>query len=98
VRVLEDATTLEEAVFQAVGAASMAWENPAGAGVFDSDRAKAVGEELLAWVQRGRNHPRLGYATTLELIRELSARAETSRVDGWPNYRTVDQEEVVTNG
>ena len=34
----------------------------------------------------------LGLATTEELIKELAARAEVSRVIGedWPNYRTVD--------
>lgn len=44
---LEDATTLEECVFQALGAASVCWENPRGAGVFDSSRAHEVGDELV---------------------------------------------------
>lgn len=47
-RYLDQARTLEELVFQALGAASMCWENPAGAGVFESDRAKEIGDELLA--------------------------------------------------
>lgn len=36
----------------------------------------------------------LGLATTEELIRELAARAEVSRIAGeaWPQYRTVDSE------
>lgn len=42
--------TLEEAVYQAIGAASMCWEDVAKAGVFDSDRAKAIGDALLAKV------------------------------------------------
>lgn len=42
----------EAAVFQALGAASMCWENPAGAGIFESTRAKAIGEALLAELDR----------------------------------------------
>jgi hypothetical protein len=38
---------LEEAVFQALGAASVCWESMEGTGVFQSDRAKQIGEELL---------------------------------------------------
>lgn len=47
-RYLDDAHTLEELVFQAIGAASMMWEHPERAGVFESDRAKTLGDELLA--------------------------------------------------
>jgi hypothetical protein len=41
-------TDPRELVFQALGAASACWENLAGAGVFDSTRAKEVGDALLA--------------------------------------------------
>ena len=34
--------TLYDAIGQALGAASMCWENPAGAGVFDSSRAAEI--------------------------------------------------------
>jgi hypothetical protein len=87
---LDDATNDHEAVFQAVGAASACWENLEGAGVFQSDRAKEIGEELMGWV----NRPRLGYATTKELIDELSARADVDQSIGeaWPNYKTVGGE------
>jgi hypothetical protein len=45
-----DTVTLEEAVFQALGAASTCWsETPAG--VFDSDRAKQIGDALVAFVR-----------------------------------------------
>ena len=44
--------TLDEMVFQALGAASVCWENPAGAGLFDSSRAKSIGDRLLAEVKR----------------------------------------------
>lgn len=30
-----------------LGAASVCWEDPKGAGVFDSDRAKEIGDELM---------------------------------------------------
>jgi hypothetical protein len=34
-------------VFQAIGAASICWDNIRAAGVFDSVRAKEIGEALL---------------------------------------------------
>ena len=43
--------TLTSAVYQAIGAASVCWENPAGAGVFDSDRAAEVAEALLSKIR-----------------------------------------------
>lgn len=42
--------TLREVIFQGVGAASLCWENNSGLGVFDSNRAKALGDEILAWI------------------------------------------------
>lgn len=42
---------LSQAVFLAVGAASMCWEKPEGAGVFESGRAVEVAEQLLEWVR-----------------------------------------------
>ena len=44
--------TLNEILFQALGAASVCWENPGAAGVFDSSRAKMVGEALTREVNR----------------------------------------------
>lgn len=44
----EDGTlSLETAVFQAIGAASMCWETLRGAGEFQSVRAKLIGEALM---------------------------------------------------
>jgi hypothetical protein len=84
---LDGATNDREAVFQAVGAASACWDNLEGAGVFESEKAKDIGEELMGWV----NRPRLGCATTRELIAELEARADVAATVGesWPDYRTV---------
>jgi hypothetical protein len=39
--------TLETAVYQAIGAATTCWENLSGTGVFDSQRADAIGQALL---------------------------------------------------
>lgn len=41
---------LRSAVFQAIGSASVCWENPGGAGVFDSSMAKWVGDGIMAWM------------------------------------------------
>lgn len=38
---------IESAVFQALGAASVCWENMSGTGVFNSDRAKLIGDTLV---------------------------------------------------
>lgn len=43
---------LPSVVFTALGAASVCWENPGGgSGIFDSTRAAAIGEEVLAWIR-----------------------------------------------
>jgi len=42
---------LTSRVFQALGTASVCWENMSGTGVFQSDQAKKVGEELVAWIK-----------------------------------------------
>jgi hypothetical protein len=39
---------LSEVVFQALGAASACWENLSRAGIFESDRAKQIGDDLIA--------------------------------------------------
>lgn len=43
------ATDIEEAVFQALGAASACWENLEGAGIFESTRCKQIGDELIEY-------------------------------------------------
>lgn len=47
----EGAESIEEAIGLAIGAASMCWENPAGAGVFDSSRAALLVKQLYEHVQ-----------------------------------------------
>jgi hypothetical protein len=47
-----DDQPLEEVVFQALGEASACWEDLSGAGMFDSDHAKGIGDELVEWLRR----------------------------------------------
>jgi hypothetical protein len=42
---------LETAVYIAIGAASACWENLEGAGVFESEKAKHIGDQLLEKVR-----------------------------------------------
>ncbi len=42
---------LATAVFTCLGAASMCWETLNGAGVFQSDRARDIGDELVAFIR-----------------------------------------------
>lgn len=44
--------TLRDAVMQAMGGASACWEDLAGAGLFNSDRCKLIGEILLEEIDR----------------------------------------------
>lgn len=39
---------------QLAGAASVCWENPAGAGAFESDRAAAMVEDAVEWLRQHR--------------------------------------------
>lgn len=69
----DKAETLEEAVFQAIGTASVCWsETPKG--VFQSDLAKSVGEGLIKWIQdaEARAHPMI----VLEMAEEIYTREE----------------------
>ena len=42
---------LETAVFQAIGAATVCWESVTDTGVFDSTRAKEIGDWLLEYIR-----------------------------------------------
>jgi len=43
--------TLEGAVYQALGAASVCWEHPGAAGTFDPEQAREIGDVLLAFIR-----------------------------------------------
>ena len=45
-----DDSPLARKVFEALGAASSCWGNLEGAGVFDSTRAREIGDELMAYL------------------------------------------------
>ncbi len=48
---LDIARGWDEKVMQAIGEASMCWSNIEGAGVFDSEKAKQIGDELLMYLR-----------------------------------------------
>ena len=70
--------TLESVVMQSIGAASVCWESMEGTGVFNSNRARQIGQKLLEWIRQNEK-PLLGLATTGELIGELKARMEVTQ-------------------
>ncbi len=41
---------MESAIFQALGAASVCWESLENTGIFDSTRARQIGDELMELV------------------------------------------------
>lgn len=47
----EDAEDWEQAVYYAVGAASMCWESVITAGVFDDTLARKVAEDLIDYIK-----------------------------------------------
>jgi hypothetical protein len=45
--ILDHTLGIEDFICQAIGAASVCWEHPGRAGVFDSERAKQIADEVL---------------------------------------------------
>lgn len=76
-------------IAEAIGAGSSCWDNLAGAGVFESERAAAIAEDLIAHVLRltGLGEANLGCATNGEMLEELRVRAELGH--GSIDYRTI---------
>lgn len=71
---------LIDVVFQALGGASSCWSNLEDAGVFDSSRAKEIGDLLIEWLKE---HPESIYDTpdeSQDLTRRLHS---TTRADIW---------------
>ena len=84
-RVIEDGADLESAVYQALGAASTAWDNLEGAGVFDSERCKAIGEELLERIRsEAPQAPRLAGRVEITRTRSAEGNRHEITVDGEP--------------
>lgn len=72
--------TIEEAVFQALGFASVCWTHTP-AGVFESDRAKEAGDKLMELISESLDQPNLGLATTGQMLDELRARGEVAGIE-----------------
>jgi hypothetical protein len=67
--------SLEEAVGQALGAASMCWNPRPSDQVFDSEMATVISKELVKFIrERYDDVPHLGLATTGELLNEIRSR------------------------
>ena len=81
---------LRTRVMQAIGAASACWDNLEGAGVFISERAADIGDDLIEHVLRltTLGEPALGCATNAQLITELETRMRLGH--GHLDYRTAD--------
>lgn len=50
-RIIDPKDDIETAVFKCIGAASVCWTHIDGERVFDSTRAKEIGDELVAYVR-----------------------------------------------
>ncbi len=83
---------LNEWVGQALGSASMCWEDVGKAGVFDSTRCGEIFDELMAHLDEVINEviratrkaaegPQLGLATTGQMLQELEARGAIGMLD-----------------
>lgn len=82
-------TDLRTVVGEGIGAGSVCWVDEvtgerAVQGVFDSSRARVIADEICEYVEReyGPTGPRLGMATTAELLGELRARIEMDWYSG----------------
>lgn len=71
--------TLDELAHQAVGAASMCWENVEGAGVFDEEQARFVANGLLVRM----NSKMYDLATALRLTQEYIGSDALPPLPGW---------------
>lgn len=47
-----DCQSIEEVIFQAIGAGSTCWDNLSGAGIFESEKAKEIGDDALEEIRR----------------------------------------------
>jgi len=79
----------ETLIFEALGEVSMCWTPTPSTQVFDSTKAKEIGEKLVKDLN-SLDKANLGLAKTSELIYELSARCDTGSIDKGGDYRTVD--------
>lgn len=76
---------IREAIGQAIGAGSMCWD-PRPTGAFDSETAsdisKALEKEMVKEFLSINDDPKLGLATTRQLLREIESRAVVHALGG----------------
>lgn len=73
----------------------MCFENPEAAGSLDEGKARQLAKRFLDKINDYTEaSPRLGLATTIDLITELQSRVDTAFANGedWATYRTVGSE------
>lgn len=68
---------LQQEVFEALGAASTCWETPEGAGVFDSTRAKELGDGLMSKIDA---HVRAMFEAATELSNAGEAESDVEEL------------------
>jgi hypothetical protein len=86
---LTPAHTLEQAVGEALGAASMCWETPEGAGVFDSSAASGIADQLVAWI-RSRDVPAVSLTATQQAAINETLAAITTAFDAVRKVATAN--------
>lgn len=65
----------EAAVFQAIGAATVCWEDMSGTGIFQDEKARAIADGLLAWLdENDRSRFPHGELETFRKIHDTSQR------------------------
>jgi hypothetical protein len=98
----EGAESIEEAIGLAIGAASMCWENPGGAGVFDSSRAGLLSKLLYEHVQLrwslADSRPVSAPPSEGAAADELSREGQDMRLDGPISALAVLRELVAIDG
>lgn len=81
---IAEAADLSEAVHLALGEASTCWDNLAGAGVFQSERAREIALELEAWIEQHKPGRSLGTVfvdVVPRIVQPTAAELEASTVE-----------------
>lgn len=85
------------AIYQAIGAGSVCWEDMSGTGVFQDDRATAIAEGLLAWLDEDERHrhpagelERLQAKLDAEPAEEWSFDKAVNHPGPWQRWRQLD--------
>lgn len=82
--------SLSAAVFQALGAASVCWEHMEGTGIFQSDRAKAIGDELVEVLGGDRQLVPPLTPAEMDLATALRLTAEYAMLPALPGWSWYD--------